>query len=510
MKKFQILPIFCAVVILLGVVTGPVAYALDEPATESKEVVLLDAATGNTIYSKNAEEKAYPASLTKIMTTLLAVEAIERGEVSADDTVTCAANINYDTIEEGSTANIQAGETMSLKNLMYCAMVASANEACNAIAAYISESIPDFIALMNERAAQLGCTGTHFANTHGLPNTEHYTTAADFAKIAYEAYQHKLFMEICNTVEIAVPATNMAGERQLGNTNGLINANSQMYSGYKYEYAEGMKTGHTDDAGYCLTSTAHKDGVDFLCVVMGGKAVDSVDGTKYSSFTDSIDVYNWAFANYSYRDILELTDLVEEVPVSMGSNGSFVTVHPKTAVQALLANDDNLESFEQIVTIYSEQDGKELVAPIEAYEVLGEIQILRDGVVYGSSELVASSTIELSYSQYIGNKIVNTLKNPLVILFIVVVLALVIGYVFLVVRYRRSKKEYIKAQKRRIEEARVRAQHQTVRPNPTLGTRRSMNRLDQDSAGTANNKTEDQAERDYFEEFFGKNKPRGE
>jgi len=505
MKRFQYLPIFCVFVLLISIISVPSAYALEDPATESKAIVLLDAATGNSIYTKNADERAYPASLTKVMTTLLAVEAIERGEVSPDDTVTCAENIHYDTIEEGSTANIQAGETMTLKNLLYCAMVASANEACNAIAAYISGSIPDFIVLMNDRAEELGCTGTHFANTHGLPNTGHYTTAADFAKIAYEAYRHKLFMEICNTVKTTVPATNMSAERKLGNTNGLINPNSQMYSGYIYEYAAGIKTGHTDDAGYCLASTAHKDGIDLLCVVMGGKAMESADGTKYSSFTDTIGVYNWAFANYSYREILKLTDLVEEVPVSMGSNGSFVTVHPKDTVRVLIPNDDNLENFEQIITIYSERDGQELVAPVEAYEVLGEIQIVRDGVVCGSSYLVASSTIELSYSEYIGHKIANTLKNPLVILFIVVVLALIIGYIYLLLRYRKSKKEYLKARKRRIEEARIRAERQARQSNPVRDPRRGAARLDQDGrTETWPENTGGQAERDYFDEFFGK------
>ena len=189
----------------------------------------------------------------------------------------------------------------------------------------------------------------------------------------------------------------------------------------------------------------------------------------------------------------------------MGSNGSFVTVHPKEAVSALLANDDELENFEQIITIYSEQEGKELVAPVEAYEVLGEIQIVRDGVAYGSSYLVASSTIELSYSEYIGHKILNTLKNPLVIIFIIVVLVLVGGYIYLLVRYRRSKKEYLKAQKRRIEEARIRAERQQQRPNQASGTRRIIPRLDQDDyPGTGTNKAGDQVERDYFEEFFGK------
>lgn len=188
----------------------------------------------------------------------------------------------------------------------------------------------------------------------------------------------------------------------------------------------------------------------------------------------------------------------------MGSNGSFVTVHPKEAIGALLPNDDNLEDFEQVVTIYSEQEGEELVAPVEAYDVLGEIQLVRKGVVYGSSQLVASSTIELSYSEYIGNKIVNTLKNPLVILFIIVVLALIGGYIFLVIRYRRSKKEYLEAQKRRIKNARMRDERQTGRSGLDSGIRPRILRDQDDYVGRETKETHNRGERDYFEEFFGK------
>ena len=124
---------------------------------------------------------------------------------------------------------------------------------------------------MNERAQALGCTGTHFVNPHGLPNDDHYTTAHDLYRITKEALSHELFATICNTVKHTVPATNLSDERTLSNTNGLINPESPMYRGYYYEYAKGVKTGHTDAAGYCLISTAEKDGVRLLCVVLGGK-----------------------------------------------------------------------------------------------------------------------------------------------------------------------------------------------------------------------------------------------
>ncbi|NLH01003.1 MAG: D-alanyl-D-alanine carboxypeptidase [Clostridiales bacterium] len=323
MKKLKFLSFILIFSVLAANVPLIYANALSNPPIQSKAVVLMDAATGNILFSKNGDEKVYPASTTKIMTVLLAVEAIEAGKAALSDKVTAGSNITADLSEDGSTSGIVPGETMTLENLLYCAMLSSANEACNIIADHIGGSMETFVGMMNSRAQELGCTGTHFANTHGLPNSNHYTTANDLAKIAREAYSHPLFMEICNTAEKTIPATNMSDERKLQNTNGLINKNSELYQGYYYEYAKGIKTGHTNDAGYCLVSSASKNDINLLCVVMGGQAIKKTNSTQYTNFTDSIEVYNWAFENYSYRDILETTDLVKDIPVKMGKDAEY-------------------------------------------------------------------------------------------------------------------------------------------------------------------------------------------
>lgn len=514
MKKLKFLSMFLMIAILLSIVPLPAA-ALDDPMPESDRVVLLDVNTGNVIYSKNPDEQAAPASLTKIMTVLLAVEAIERGECSLGDAVTATENCTYDLIEDGSTANIVPGETMSLENLMYCALVVSANEACNIIAEYVAGSISAFIDRMNTRASELGCTGTHFANTHGLPADGHYTTASDLSKIALEAVSHEKFMEICNTAEITIDATNTSEARHLTNTNGLISKDSEAYPGYYYEYAKGIKTGHTDAAGYCLISTAEKNGMNFLCVVMGGKASPTTEGTNYGNFSDTINLYNWAFDNYSYRDILKMTDLVKDVPVVMGSEADYVSVHPQDSVRALLPNDDDLQSFVQRITIYNEEAGEDLVAPVEAGEVLGEISIERDGVVYGSSPLIASTSIGLSYSQFISARVKEALSTPIVLIVAVILCGLLLVYLFLVLRYRLSRRKFLKEQKLRKKEA------ERARRNRDIAAGRSVS---QPQAVAARNTpkrrdpvpppllrdeppeektSEEQAERDYFNEFFG-------
>ena len=511
MKKSKIFSYILIFAILSGVFMPSSAGALSDPAPSSKAVVLIDAASGSVLYAKSENEKVYPASTTKIMTVLLAVEAIEAGKVSLTDSVTAGNDLSTALGEDGSSAGILPGETMSLEDVIYCAMLSSANEACNMVASYIGGDISTFVGMMNARAKELGCTGTNFNNTHGYPDYNHYTTAKDRSLISMEAYSHPLFMEVCNTVSRTIPATNLSPERVISNTNGLINNDSELYPGYYYEFAKGMKTGHTKDAGYCLVSAASKDKVSLLCVLMGGSAVERVEKTEYNNFSESIMMYNWAFENFSYRNILETTDLVKDISVKMGKDADYVTVRPETAVQALMANDEDNSSFEQKVTIFSEDAGKDLVAPIDAGTVLGEISILRDGVVYGQSKLIACSSVDLSYSQFIRQKIFKSLTNPLVIVFILIVLGLLGAYIYLVVRYRRAKKNHIKeleSRRRAKEKALAERQASTSLPRTRSSSVSSkpddFEYSENDSSGKY--PAESKAERDYFDEFFGRNK----
>ncbi|MEA4894847.1 MAG: D-alanyl-D-alanine carboxypeptidase family protein [Oscillospiraceae bacterium] len=520
MKKSKILSYILIFVLISGTLMPGPAAALSEPATNAEAIVLADASTGSVLYSKNADEKVYPASTTKIMTALLAIEAIENGKASLTDSVTAGSDILSGLSEDGSTAGIVPGETMTLESLLYCTLLSSANEACNVIAEYIGGDIQTFVGMMNTRATELGCTGTNFTNTHGLPDYNHYTTASDLMKITLEAYTHPLFMEICNTVTKTIPATNISNERSLSNTNGLINNNSELYPGYYYEYAKGIKTGHTNDAGYCLVSSATKDGISLICVVMKAIAVEKVEKVEYTNFTDSIAVYNWAFENFSYREILGTTDMVRDIPVKLGQDADYVTVRPETPVKALMPNDEDDSSFEQQVTIYPEKNGETLTAPIEAGTVLGEISISRDGIVYGTSKLVACTSVEVSYSQLIKAKVANTLKNPVVIIFLILIIGLLGTYIFLIVRYRKSKKRYMREleERRRVREKTL-TEKQTARSSPRLKANPQQDELydydkktadrtasERSDSDLTDSGAETKAERDYFDEFFGRNK----
>ena len=485
MKNLKIMSLFLLICVF-ATALSPAACAISEPATYSSSIMLIEPQSGSVLFSENENVRAYPASTTKIMTVLLAIEAIEDGKASLSDQVTATANMNYDMIPDGSSAGIQVGETMSLGDLLYCAMLASGNDACNVIAEYIGGTIENFVQMMNDRAAELGCVGTHFANTHGLPDENHYTTAWDLAQITLEAVTHSQFMTICDTVTYTVPETNKSGARTLSNSNGLINENSTLYPGYLYEYAHGIKTGHTNDAGYCLVSTAEKDGVQLICIVLGGVVIDKDGSLKYSNFVDSMTLYEWGFNNFSFQDIFTVNDSVGSAAVLMGSEGdSSVALKPQNALTAFLPNDTEKDSFEYSIKLYDADANGALSAPIESGDVLGEATVSLNGVSYGTGKLVAGSSVGLSKLVFIQTKLGDFFGMTWVKIACGLLIILLIMYVISVVTYRRRRRRYIKymrakqAAERRRREAELAAVPKAENPE-----------------------TPQQVSRDYFEEFF--------
>lgn len=448
------LPVFLLLAALTLSLFAPTASAIADAPADNSHAVVLVAESGNNetvLFTKNADERVYPASLTKIMTVLLAVEAIENGSAKPTDMVTAQPGFDFDMIIGGSSVYMVTGETMSLENLLYCAMVASANEVCNVIGQYIGGSVENFVAMMNTRAAELGCTNTHFTNTHGLPDPNHYSTAWDFSRILREAATHELFMQVCNTVDYTVPDTNLASERHLENTNSLINPTNYLYPGdYGYEYARGVKTGHTSDAGYCLASTAEKDGVVLLCIVMNSQAYQLEDGTWfYGHFADSRALYEWGYENFSTQEILRSAEIVGELPVTMGADADSVPLRPSASLSALLPNDLDAAAFERTVTIFPEAaDG--LTAPVSAGQPVGEVTVSYQGTIYGTAPLVTSTSVDMSRTQFMRNQLMDTLRQPAVVFTFWGLVLLFMLYLLLVVRYRAKRRAYQK----RLEAAR--------------------------------------------------------
>ncbi len=455
MKKIKFLSVLLTVALMVSLVAPASAHAIaDVPELKSAAIYLADSQTGYVYYERQSDLQVYPASLTKIMTALLVVEALERGELLLEDEVTAQEGFDFDMDKEGSSANIVVGETLTVRDLLYCILLASANEATNIIATHMYGTIQGFVSKMNERALELGCTNTHFANPHGLPNEDHYTTASDMFKITQEAMQHDIFVTVCDTIETTIPATNKSDVRGLTNTNGLITSAS-VYKGYYYEPAIGIKTGYTSAAGYCLISSAKSRNINPICIVMGGVMTESINGSlDHSNYSDSIKLYNWIFSNYTRTELVEGESIVLDVPVKLGSNADTISLRAQESVTGVLPNDADLTRLQQDIVIYSEEDNFAVKAPFDEGTVLGEITVSLDGVTYGSTYLVANRSVDLSYAAAMADTVLSTLSNPIVRAMIVVVLLLAICYGMVVFRWRMAKRQ----REQKLAEERLRRQ----------------------------------------------------
>ena len=440
MKKTRLLSFFLLLVMVTTLLL-PTALAEESSASDTsfdvlaKNAILVDLDFGEILFEKNAHDKAYPASITKVMTALLTLEAIDQGKFGLEDVVTVPAEAMEGLAADGSTQNIQAGEQMSIHNLLYCLLVASANEAANILAIQVSGSVSDFVDLMNQRAEELGCTGTHFANPHGLHSDDHYTTAYDIYLFTQEAMKNPTFQEIVATKEYYVPATNLSEQRHFFNTNGLLSR--LKYTDYVYEYATGIKTGHTNESGQCLVSSAEKNDRTLMAVVLGAASVVLEDGrTQIQSFTESKKLLEHGFNDFARKTILDTSTLVATLPVTLSKDADSVIVHPAETLECYLPSDVDPAEFEQTVTLNAES----VEAPVTKGQVLGRITVSYQGQEYGSTDLVALTDVSLSMSLYRQKQLHDFFSLTWVRIAAVVLGVLVVVLILRFTIFRRSRR----------------------------------------------------------------------
>ena len=411
LKPLTVLLVLCVLTTLLS----PCAHAAKEPPTvQSATIYLADPNTGYVYFERNSTQRVYPASLTKIMTALLIVEAVERGELSTTDPVTALTGFDWDMIEDGSSAGILEGETLTLRDLLACTLMASANEAANILAMHLSGSTEAFVEQMNLRAAELGCRDTYFVNPHGLPNDDHHTTAYDMFLIAREAMTHKLFADLCGSELYTVPATNLNEPRVLLNTNGLITQIGKYKDTYYYEPAIGIKTGHTNQAGYCLVSQAVQGQVAPICVILGGNPVKlSKTVTGNTAFSDSIALYQWTFDAFTPITLLDASTISAEITVRRSSDGDCLSLRPAQTISGILPKDFDPTQATATVVLWENS----VTAPIAEGQVLGEITISVDGVVFGQTALVAAQAMALKPSAAWADRWFNPLLLTILLVF---------------------------------------------------------------------------------------------
>ena len=371
MKIRRILSVFLLSVLLTGLFAVVPAYALNDPAIQSRAALLVDADTGKVLYEKNGFTEQYPASITKVMVALLVLEAVERGELKLSQEITATESSLANLTEDSSSADIVAGETMTVEDLLYCMMLVSANEAGDIFGEAIYGSSQAMVEHMNQRAQELGCTKTHFANTSGLHDPNHYTSCWDIYRITAAARKFEEVRTVCATADYVVPATNKSEERYLHSSNALISAWYE--TDYLYEGATGIKTGTTDEAGKCLLASAVRGGRTLISVVLGAGYTGEADGYRPLSFLETRRLLDWGFDNFTNVTVLEDSKLYS-VHVALSKETDTVLVHPQMSTELVLPRDVDPETD----LTYTVDLPESVDAPIAAGQQLGTVTILYD------------------------------------------------------------------------------------------------------------------------------------
>ena len=433
MKKYRIPALLLSLLLMLNLLALPAA-ALEEPELQCTNAILVDANYGEVLYAKKADEKAYPASITKVMTALLVLEAMDSGKLKKDQQITAGPTTLQDMSGNYSTANLEPGDVLTVEQLLYCLLLPSANEAGNILAVAVDGSIEAFVEHMNTRAAELGCKGTHFVNPHGLHDPDHYTTAYDISLYMTEALKHELFRTIIHTATYVLPATAHMGEQTFYNTNALIS--NFHYSGYVYDKCIGGKTGTTDEAGRCLVAAAESGDTLLISVILGSGVVDPNGAKRQGQFTESTKLLKWGFDNFRRVTISQGNDPVDKVAVTLSRQADEVMVKPEGEVVRTLPKDLDPSLIE--TTIHLNSDTVE--APVEEGQVLGTMTLSYEGTDYGSLDLVAVTSVERSELLYKKAQVMAFFQNFGVRVAAVIILILVVAVLLKVLVFRKERR----------------------------------------------------------------------
>lgn len=395
------------------------------PEVHAKAALLLDMNTGAVLYAKNEGQKMYPASTTKILTAIL---ALEKGNLS-DVVVATEEAISPITIEH-SQMGIKVGEELTLEQLLYALLVSSANDAANVIAIHIGGSIDGFVDMMNARARELGATNSNFVNPHGFHDANHYTTASDLALLARHAMKNEKFREIVATKTYDMPPTNLyEKDRKLSSTNHLVSKyrNTSLF----YKYATGIKTGHTDESGDCLVASATKGDINLLSVLLGCENENNKE--KAYSFTDTTALFEHVFNHFKYHKIASTSEVVADSNVYEAKKRIRVTLGPAQNVEMLLPNDTDPNEIQAETTL-----NEKIAAPIRQGEVLGHIQYTLNGKTLISTDLVALNEVKRDEIIHVINSILRIILNPFVL---IPLLGIILLLIYININRRKRRKQ---------------------------------------------------------------------
>lgn len=396
----------------------------------SDSVFLLNMDTNTVLFEKNSKKINHPASLTKIMTAIIALEEID----DLEKTVVAPSYI-YDEFAgiSVSTADIRAGESVKMIDLLYSMVLQSACESSSIIADYIGDgSIPQFIDMMNKKAIEIGAKDTVFGNAHGLYHKDQVTTAYDMALITQYALKIPMFEKIATTESYLMPATNKHKEpRYVIHTNYMLNKSrgGKLY----YPYAKGIKTGSIPEVGRNLVSTASKDGNNYLLVTIGAPTKDE-DGKSYpvnKSFEDAYKLYEWAFNEFSPQTVVKENDILSEANVSLGKDKDFVSLVASKDVITLLPNNADLNVMQKNITL-----SENIKAPIKKGDVLGVLDLKLSDSVIARVDLIAKENVPLNLFLYAIDVSKQFFSQSNIQFFLGILLLLILFYIVLIIRHK--------------------------------------------------------------------------
>lgn len=399
-------------------VFSTLSYA-EEVELTAEAALLVDMETGQVLYEKNADMRWAPASTTKIMTALVALE-----NADIDIPMKASANAIHTIPLDYGLAGIKIGEEMELNNLLHFVLIISANEAANVIAENISPTgrIEEFVDLMNDKASELGLSNTHFTNTYGLDDDEHYSSARDLITTSIEAMKQPVFRQIVAKKTVPLPDTNLRDSSgwenwHIDTTNRLLNSTSQYY-----DHVTGIKTGYTSKAGRCLVfSAVNNEGLELIGVILGTENYDVL-------FSESQQLLEHGFKNYKvqtlatsgeYTGRYEVVDSVDNIPVDLQTIGEVSHLLP-TAPEKLQAE----------VTV-TETLNTPFTAPIQKGEVLGSKTWFYKGEEIGSVQLIAINDIEKTMQAKIRDKITEIVNDEKLRLIAIIVVVVIIAFLIL-------------------------------------------------------------------------------
>ncbi len=434
--------ILCLILIIISV-PNPSAGAsfntlLEGLDTHSEILLLVSLDDGSVVFDKNADKQTSPASLTKIVTAMLVLENCD----DLDEVITIPSyTIRMFDGLNSSNAGLMPGEQISIRNLMYCLLVKSANESAAILADYVSGSVADFVALMNEYVQGLGCKNTQIMNPHGLDEAGQYTTANDIAIIVKHAIssafaQRDRFIKITSITKYTVPATNLSGERYLRSTNYLMNSG---ISDYYCPYAKGIKTGTTKEAGRCVVSTASKDGYSYLGIVMRAPFydIDNDNVKENCAFVDCKLMFNWAFENLKLKPVVTRTQIVTVVDLKLASGTDVIRLVPEKEIYALVPSGVGADNV--LIQPVEGSLPETIEAPVEKGQIVGQAVVLYAHEQVAKVNLVAAESVARNPLLYMW-KMVKVVANTTVFKLIAIMIFLILIFFIVLTIYINYKK----------------------------------------------------------------------